>query len=377
MTGGGAAPVYRAAVVGAGDIAAGRHLPALAEHAGRVRVESIVDVDTGRAAGLAREWGVPHHYGDVPAMLRARRPDLVVVCTPPGQHLPVVQAGLAAGAWVWCEKPPTLSLADYDRAGAGERTGGPYVSYVFQHRFGSAARHARQLIASAALGRPLVGVCHTLWFRDQAYFDVPWRGRWETEGGGPTMGHGIHQFDLMLYLLGDWTEVRAVARRLDRDVAAEDVSAALLTMASGALVSVVNSVLSPREESYLRVDLQQATVEVSHVYGYRNDDWRLTPRPGAAAGVRWPPERDVPGSHTAQLSTLLDAMDGRVRPEVSGPDGRRSLELAAAIYQSAATDRTVRRAELVPGNPFYRAMNGGEPAPGWLTAPVPHPGRQP
>jgi hypothetical protein len=38
---------------------------------------------------------------------------------------------------------------------------------------------------------------------------------------------------------------------------------------------------------------------------------------------------------------------------------RRGLESAAAVYQAAREDRTVRRTELVPGNPFYAAMNGG------------------
>jgi predicted dehydrogenase len=110
---------------------------------------------------------------------------------------------------------------------------------------------------------------------------------------------------------------------------------------------------------------------VSHLYGYRNGNWRLTPRAGAELDPVWPPAEDVPSSHAAQLAALLDAMDDGRRPWASGPDGRRSLELAAGIYQSAATDRTVRRAELVPGNPFYDAMNGGAPADGWLAPRVP------
>jgi predicted dehydrogenase len=52
-----------------------------------------------------------------------------------------------------------------------------------------------------------------MWYRDQAYFDVPWRGRWSAEGGGPTMGHGSHQIDPLLALLGEWIEVRAMAGR--------------------------------------------------------------------------------------------------------------------------------------------------------------------
>src|SRR5690606_28015060 len=109
------------------------------------------------------------------------------------------------------------------------------------------------------LGRPLVAICHTLWYRDAPYYAVPWRGKWETELGGPTMGHGIHAMDHLLYLLGDWTEVRAQVATLDRAVEVEDVSMALVRFANDAHASIVNSVLSPRQETYLRIDYQRAS----------------------------------------------------------------------------------------------------------------------
>ena len=41
-----------------------------------------------------------------------------------------------------------------------------------------------------------------------------WQGdRWEIEGGGPTMGHGIHQFDMLLAVLGPWRRLSAFAAR--------------------------------------------------------------------------------------------------------------------------------------------------------------------
>jgi len=354
---------YPVAVVGAGGIACSNHLPALAARPDRVRLAAICDLDEDRVTAVADEWGIPGRYTDLDVMLADVRPSLLVVCTPPGAHVPAIRVGLAAGSWVWCEKPPTLSLAEYDRAVELERDGGPYVSFVFQHRFGSAARHLRQLVGDAVLGRPLVAVCHTLWYRDHAYFEVPWRGRWATEGGGPTMGHGIHQMDLLLDVLGDWREVQAAAETLDRAVETEDVSMALVTLESGALASVVNSVLSPREESYLRFDFQAATVEVSHLYGYDNGNWTFTPRPGAGAQAvaAWPPPQDVASSHAAQLDVLLDHMDAGTRPPSSGADGRRALELAAGIYLAARTGRPVKRAALVPGEAIYDSL---APVPG-------------
>ncbi|GAA4963889.1 Gfo/Idh/MocA family oxidoreductase [Kineococcus glutinatus] len=358
----------RVVVVGAGGIADGAHLPALREHAADVEVVALVDVDAERARAVADRWDVPDAGTDLDAALARHRPHLVVICTPPGAHATAVDAALRAGAWVWCEKPPALSLAEHDAMTAAEGpegSGGPYASFVFQQRTGSAARALRRQVHAGELGRPLVAVCNTLWYRDAVYYDVPWRGRWETEGGGPAMGHGIHQMDLLLWVLGDWAEVTAVTARLDRDVETEDVSAALVRLESGALVTIVNSVLSPRQESYLRFDFTDATVELSHLYGYRNDDWTWTPAPHVSDPGRiaaWHPATDEPSSHGAQLGEVLAALRQGVRPPGSGHDGRRTLELVAGIYASAARRRPVRRDELVPGDPFHAAMHGGDPA---------------
>jgi predicted dehydrogenase len=368
-------PPIRAAVVGSGGITRGRHLPALAALGDRVEVVALADLDASRVAATADEWGVPGRYTGLDALLRAESPDLVIVCTPPVAHKDAVIASLDAGCWVWCEKPPALSLAEYDEACAHEGSGsgpgasgpggggGPFVSYVFQHRFGSGAERLRRHLAEGTLGRPLVGVCNTLWFRAPDYFEVPWRGRWATEGGGPSMGHGIHQMDLMLSLLGDWSEVTAVMSTTARTTETEDVSMAIVRLESGATVSVANSLLSPRETSYLRFDFEHATVELEHLYGYDNAHWRWTPAPHVRdtdAVASWPPVEDEPSSHRAQLAALLDAMERGERPRASGPDGRRALELVTGMYRSALTGTTVRRRDLTPDDGFYHAMHGGD-----------------
>lgn len=354
-------PPLRVAVVGAGAVAEAAHLPAVAAQAGNVTVVAVVDVDPARARRLADRWRIPAAYSDVEAMLTAERPALVLVCTPPAAHRAAVISCLDAGAWVWCEKPPALSLAEYDEIAAHERDAGPYVAYVFQQRFGSAARRLRRHIADGTLGAPLVGLCETLWYRAPAYFEVPWRGRWAAEGGGPTMGHGIHQLDLLLWLLGDWTEVRATMGTLQRPIETEDVSMAMVRFANGAMVSVVNSVLSPREVSHLRLDFTDATVELTHLYGYDNSHWTWTPASHRAADpavAGWPPARDVGSGHAVALAAMVASLRAGARPESSGADGRRALAFIAGLYRSAITDTTVRPADLVATDPFYRSMNG-------------------
>lgn len=363
----------RTAVVGTGGIARSTHLPALRTLAaeGEVDVVAAVDVDPVAARALADEAGIGYTSADLDAMLAEVRPDLVVLCTPPAVHREQAVAALRAGAWVWCEKPPCPSLADYDAIEAAEGGGDadPYASIVFQHRFGSGARHIRALLRDGAFGRPLVAHCQTTWYRDRAYYAVPWRGRWATEGGGPAMGHGIHQTDLLLDLMGPWSEVRGMAARLVHDVETEDVSTAQVRFAGGAVATLVNSVLSPDEVSRVRIDCGLATIELTHLYGYRNADWRITPAPGVPEETvaAWRDfGGDEPSSHLAQLRVLVgDIRNGR-RHATSGAGGRRTLEFITALYKSAFTDTTVRAGDIGPGDPYYTALHGG--APGWVPA---------
>ncbi len=353
----------RVGLIGTGSIAREKHLPGMVELGGLVETVAVVDVNEERARSAAADYAVPHSYTDYQEMLEVDHPDLVLIATPPSTHRETVTAALDAGAWVACEKPPTLSLADYDAMSAHEKEGGPYVSFLFQHRWGSAARRLRELVAHGTLGRPLVATCNTLWYRDPTYFAVPWRAKWATEGGGPTMGHGIHQVDMLLSILGNWSDVSAEMATLGRDTETEDVSLAIARLENGAMVSVTNSLLSPRQTSDVRIDFEKATVEVHHLYGYDNTNWTWTPAPDIPEdeAASWlPRSNETSDTHVHQFRIILDAMERGERPPVSGADGRRGLEFAAGMYKSALTGRRVARSELTPDDPFYTTMTGGD-----------------
>ncbi|MDB6128451.1 MAG: Oxidoreductase, partial [Verrucomicrobia bacterium] len=223
--------------------------------------------------------------------------------------------------------------------------------------------HVKSLLAAGKFGRPLVAVCNTLWYRDAAYYAVPWRGKWSTELGGPTMSQGIHTMDHLLDLLGDWTEVRAMADTLYHEIEVEDVSMALVKFANGSRASIVNSTLCPRQETYLRLDCERATVELTHLYAYQKSNWKLTPADPATGGElvsafnQFPP--DVGSTHGAQLNAMVDDMESGAVPLTAGAEARRTLEFLTALYKSAFTGAIVTRGSIQPGDPFYSALHGG------------------
>ena len=371
----------KVAVVGCGNIG-NRHAAGYLA-TGRTELVGVADVIKERAEGYADKYG-SHAYGSAKELLAEQRPDLVSVPTPPGTHAEIALEALAAGASVLLEKPPVLSLAELDQLARAEAESTGKVYVIFQHRHGSGAQRAHRLLAGGDLGTPRVAVCETLWFRPRSYFDPDWRGTWVGEGGGPTLGHGIHQIDLLLHLLGPWKTLTATAVRLDRPVQFEDVSLATMIFENGAVGTVINSLLSPDELSRIRIDTDGGSLEVDHLYGYADADWKFRPAPDAVRAASFglnPGDRDAgdpdagggiatdpwtasagedaPSNHQAQISRLVDDLLAGRTHETTLASTRPTMEFVSALYASALTGGPIDRADLVPGHPFYAALNGG------------------
>ncbi|MDY0908451.1 Gfo/Idh/MocA family oxidoreductase [Microbacterium sp. CFBP9034] len=350
-----ATATLRCVLVGTGAVA-NLHARAVAAHP-RADLVAVTDLSRDAADAFAARYGIPAVYDDLDALLAAEQPDVVLICTPPGAHRAQTLAAFAAGAHVVVEKPPAPSLVELDDMRAAARDAGRQLAVVFQQRTGTAAAHVRRLLDAGAFGRPLLAQCQTLWFRDAAYFAVPWRGRWETEGGGTTLGHGIHQLDLLAFLLGDWTRVEGRLWRLDRETETEDVSTATVVFEGGVVAQVVSSTVSPRETSSIRIDTQKATITVDHLYGHGHENWAITPAPhvSEAEAATWAlPDLEERSDHAPLLRDVFDALlDGTPLPPTADAPAR-TLELVAAIYASAAADGAVITPGDLAAHPTHR-----------------------
>jgi len=345
----------RCALVGTGAVAH-LHARAVAQHP-RADLVAVTDLSRPAADAFAARYEVPAVYADLDALLDAVHPDVVLICTPPGAHREQTLAAFAAGAHVVVEKPPAPSLDELDDMRAAAAAADRQLAVVFQQRTGTAAAHVKALLDDGALGRPLLAQCQTLWFRDAEYFAVPWRGRWQTEGGGTTLGHGIHQLDLLAFLLGDWERVEARLWRLDRETETEDASTATVVFAGGTVAQVVSSAVSPRQTSSIRIDTEKATITVDHLYGHGHEHWAITPAPhvGEDEAAAWAlPDVEERSDHAPLLRDVFDALlNGAPLPPTADSPAR-ALELVAAIYASAAADGAPITPSALAAHPTHR-----------------------
>jgi len=345
-------------LVGAGAIAPA-HVRAVRGEGERAVLKGVVDRDRTTARTFAADHGISAAYDDLATALEKEHPDLVLICTPPALHADQCVKALSSGAWVLCEKPLCASLAELDRIIRAEQESRCYCSVIAQRRFSGVVRHIKGLIEGDVLGAPIAALCATTWFRDAAYYRVPWRGTWAQETGGVTMNLGVHLIDLLLHLFGRWRDVRGVVTTRQRAIEVDNLSAGVVTFENGAVGSLLNSALSPRQETYLRLDFERATLETRHLYDFTAKDWTCYSSEAAVMAAWEALEDDSPADHAAQFRALLADMEAGTPPLMrSAGAARETLEFVTAFYKAGFGKEIVQRGAITPDDPFYRGMNG-------------------
>ena len=148
--------------------------------------------------------------------------------------------------------------------------------------------------------------------------------------GGSLMNQGVHYVDLLRWCMGPVTEVTAVCTTQAHQIEAEDTALAIVRFGSGAVGTILSSTAAlPGFPQRLEITGTEGTVIVED-----GGDGRP---PGTAAD---PAALDVSG-HAAQIADLLAAIDEGREPAVGGEDGRSTLEIVCAVYESARAGRSV------------------------------------
>ena len=139
--------------------------------------------------------------------------------------------------------------------------------------------------------------------------------------------------------------------------APQDLSVAICRYPNGSLAQITSSVVHHGEEQQLTFQGKNARVSVpwkvtaskSKENGFPEKDEELVEKLQAAYEQLSNLEYE---GHTAQIDDVLSAIEGKKEVLVDGHEGRKTLELITAIYQSSSTGQTVKL-PLDATSPFY------------------------
>jgi predicted dehydrogenase len=331
-------------VVGAGMVAR-YHATAIGRTPG-ARLAAVCREDASRAAAAAAQFGVPCETS-LEALLARPDIDAVCICTPSGQHAAQVLTAARAGKHVLVEKPMALTLADADAMIGACRDAGVRLAVALQRRVDPVFQDVRAAIEAGALGRLTLGAISVPYLRAQSYYEsAAWRGTWALDGGGALMNQGIHLLDLLVWYMGDAIEVQASAATLAHTIEVEDCISATLRFEGGALGSVTaTTAAAPGFPHRVEVYGDQGGVQLEGEQIVRWEVPGQEPRtknqePGTvSAGAGSSPTGIGAVGHTRLLGDFVAALQAGRPPAVPGEQGRRSLAVALAIYESARSGR--------------------------------------
>ena len=325
---------------------------------------AVCDAQRERADAFADRYDV-RAFDSVPEMLDKSGTQAVMICTPhPLHEEPTVQAA-RAGVHALVEKPMASSLAACDAMLNAARDGNVKLGIVSQRRLFEPVQRMRAAIDAGKIGTPVLGTFLMYSWRDPSYYlSDPWRGKWETEGGGVLVNQSPHQLDLLQWFMGPIAEVSGYWANLNHpSVEVDDTAVAVIRFESGGLGSIVTS-LSQRPGIYTKV----------HVHGSNGASVGVETDTGASfvAGVSEitdPPHNDVwtiPGEesrlaeferedrdrfseidatqhyHSLQIQDFLKSILQDRTPLVTGEEGRIVVEMFTAIYRSNKDRRPIK-----------------------------------
>jgi predicted dehydrogenase len=337
----------RFALVGCGSIAK-KHAHALHHYIDEAEIGAFVDRDLGRAQQFSDKYGAPA-FSSIHDLMAAAdaRIDAFSVLAPSGAHAPIVLELAQYGRPIVVEKPMALRLDDADRMIEACDANGVKLFVVHQNRYNLPIVKAREALAKGRFGRLVMGTVRLRWMRDQAYYDSEaWRGTWAHDGG-VFMNQAAHHIDMLTWFMGNVETMRSMSATRLVEIESEDTGVAIMRFNSGALgVLEATTGARPKDlEGSISILGEKGSVVIGGFFMNELQTWNFADtQPEDATMIadfgKNPP--DFAYNHGEYLRDVIASIQTKKAALVDGLEGRRSLELITALYESIETNSDVQ-----------------------------------
>jgi predicted dehydrogenase len=331
-------------VIGAGGIVQGAHLPAY-QKAG-LPVRAITDIDQTKAQALADEFGIPHVYPSVEALLADPEIEVVDIAVPASEQPALVLAALDAGKHVLAQKPLATTVEAALELAERAENSGLLVGVNQQLRCDEGMAAAYEMVQRGWLGE-LSGFSITV------NLDTPWH-LWDWAQSMErleVMIHSIHYHDVVRWFLGNPTRVFALAGRTAGQAPIGETRTVSSYLYDSGVVAVVHANHVNKGEDNLaefRIDGSEGSIRgtLGLLYDYpvgRCDTVELKSSVVPTDG--WVPypvtQRWIPDAFIGTMGSLLAEIAGEGTRRSPISDNVDTVKLVHALYESIETGQAV------------------------------------
>jgi len=346
------------------------HTEALSE-VPEAEVVAVCSPGKGHAAAFAERWQIPSFSTDYRKLLDRRDVDAVVVGIPNDLHREVVVAAADAGKHIILEKPMAHTLDDADAMLKACQKRKVMLGYAETICFSPKYVRARKLVEEGAVGALYMvkqgekhSGPHSDWF-----YNV------ERSGGGALMDMGCHGIEWARWMYGK-PKLKSVTAHCQRVLhtqrtKGDDNCVVTLEFDGGGIAVIEDSWAKPggmddRIELYgtegvIYCDLLRGSS--MHTYSTGGYGYAVE-KAGETRGWTFTvfEETHIYG-FPHEMRHFLRAIQGKEQLQESGEDGRTTLEIIYAAYESAATGRSViwpykpKKPGDIPVRPWLKAQS--------------------
>jgi UDP-N-acetyl-2-amino-2-deoxyglucuronate dehydrogenase len=339
-------------IIGAGTIA-GIHAHAI-KSIPNAKLFGVYSINKNKSQAFADT----HHcvsYDSLEEMLNVSGIDIVCICTPSGIHLDPAIKCIEAGKHCVIEKPLEVTLEKCDNIIEAANKAGIKTAVIFPSRFYEASKQIKNALNEKRFGGLVLGDAYVKWSRSDAYYkSSAWRGTWQLDGGGALMNQGIHSVDLLQWYMGSVESVQSVSANIKhKGIEVEDTVVSTLKFANGALGTIeCSTAVFPG--ALKRIEIMgtagSAVLEENNLVKWEFEKMsgedeiilrKMSAGNASHGGVSNPADISFAG-HQSQLEDMMQSIATGREPLINAIEGRKSVEIVLAIYQSAKTGKRIR-----------------------------------
>ena len=312
------------------------------------RLSCICDSKEERSRAFGVSYSVPW-FSDMHEMMASHSDhiDVVAILTESGNHARHCVELARYEKHIVVEKPMALTLDDADSMIRACDAAGIKLFVVKQNRYNLPVLKLREAVASGRFGKIVLGSVRVRWKRDQAYYDQDsWRGTWAMDGGVFT-NHASHHIDLLEWMLGEPVSVYAKSQTALVEIEAEDTGVAVVKFRSGAL-GIIEATTAARPadlEGSISILGERGAVEIAGFAMNQMRVWKFIDHGPEDEDVLVNYSENPPNvygfGHKVYLEQVVESIEEKKPTLIDGLEGRKSLELIMAIYESIETGKEV------------------------------------
>ena len=275
-------------------------------------------------------------------MINDNKLDVVAISTESGNHHDVAVDLLNKGIHVILEKPMALSTRDCDAIIEASKRNSKKTAVCYQNRFNLPIQKLKKAVDENKFGRINSGCISIRWNRNEEYYrQAEWRCTWEQDGGA-LMNQCSHGIDLLQWFLGgNVRSVYGVLRKFSSPREAEDFGGAIIEFDDGkvGMIEATVNVFPKNLEEKLSIFGDKGTVVIGGLAVNHLETWQFQDEKYSEERIDPP---NVYGfGHIALYKDFYEAIRDDRKPYISAEDGRKSVEVILAIYQSMKTGKRV------------------------------------